>query len=56
MHKGGDAAVFTVGQATVIGWTNGTSFQNSVGSKRGDTSGTPTSGDLAAPFAPLKFP
>ena len=56
IRKGGDAAVFRVGQATATGWANGTSFQNSVGSKRGDNSGTPTAGDLAAPFAPLTFP
>ncbi len=56
IRKGGDAAVFRVGQATDAGWTNGTSFQNSVGSKRGDVSGTPTAGDLVLPFAPLKFP
>ena len=56
IRKGGDTAVFRVGQATDAGWTNGTAFQNSVGSKRGDVSGTPTAGDLALPFTPLKFP
>jgi prepilin-type N-terminal cleavage/methylation domain-containing protein len=53
VKKGGDAAVFRVGQATDTGWNNGTSFQNSIGSKRGDGSGTPTAGDLGTP---LKFP
>ena len=33
VKKGGDAAIYRVGQATVGGWTNGTVFQNSVGSK-----------------------
>ena len=57
VRKGGDASVFRVGQATVTGWNgNGTSFQNSVGSKRGDTVGTPSAGDLATPFTPLSFP
>jgi prepilin-type N-terminal cleavage/methylation domain-containing protein len=56
VRKGGDAAVFRVGQATVNGWNNGTSFQNAIGSKRGDAVGTPSAGDLAAPFAPLTFP
>jgi prepilin-type N-terminal cleavage/methylation domain-containing protein len=57
VRKGGDAAVFRVGQATVAGWAgNGTSFQNSVGSKRGDVVGTPSAGDLATPFTPLTFP
>jgi prepilin-type N-terminal cleavage/methylation domain-containing protein len=59
VRKGGDAAVFRVGQATTGGWgaTNpGTAFQNAVGSKRGDASGTPSVGDLALPFAPLTFP
>jgi prepilin-type N-terminal cleavage/methylation domain-containing protein len=57
VRKGGDAAVFRVGQATVTGWqNNGTAFQNSVGSKRGDAVGTPSIGDLATPFAPLTFP
>ncbi len=56
VRKGGDAAVFRVGQATVTGWNNGTSFQNAIGSKRGDAVGTPSAGDLATPFAPLTFP
>src|SRR5260370_11876000 len=56
VRKGGDAAVFRVGQAVVGGWANGTSFQNAVGSKRGDAVGTPTANDLALPFAPLQFP
>jgi type II secretory pathway pseudopilin PulG len=49
IRKGGDASVFRVGQATVAGWTNGTVFQSSVGSKTGDTSGTPTAGDPITP-------
>jgi prepilin-type N-terminal cleavage/methylation domain-containing protein len=49
IRKGGDASVFRVGQATSAGWTNGTVFQSSVGSKVGDGSGTPTAGDPAAP-------
>jgi prepilin-type N-terminal cleavage/methylation domain-containing protein len=49
IRKGGDAAVYRVGQATVGGWTNGTVFQTSVGSKVGDAIGTPTAGDPAAP-------
>ena len=36
IRKGGDASVFRVGQATDTGWTNGTVFQTSVGSKVGD--------------------
>ena len=38
IRKGGDASVFRVGQATDTGWTNGTVFQTSVGSKVGDPS------------------
>src|SRR4029077_3512804 len=45
IRKGGDAAVFRVGQATAGGWTTGGVFQNSVGYKVGDTIGTPTPGD-----------
>jgi prepilin-type N-terminal cleavage/methylation domain-containing protein len=60
VRKGGDAAVFRVGQATALGWgtgtIGGTAFQNGVGSKRGDASGAPSAGDLAAPFLPLTFP
>ena len=36
IRKGGDASVFRVGQADSGGWTNGTVFQTSVGSKVGD--------------------
>ena len=49
IKKGGDAAIYRVGQATVGGWANGTVFQNSVGYKVGNTIGTPTAGDPAAP-------
>jgi prepilin-type N-terminal cleavage/methylation domain-containing protein len=49
VKKGGDAAIYRVGQATVGGWTNGTVFQNSVGSKVGDGSGAPSNGDPTAP-------
>ena len=56
VRKGGDASVFRVGQATTTGWTNPTSFQNSVGFKPGDSVGTPTGGDLTTPFNPLQFP
>jgi len=59
VRKGGDAAVFRVGQATAGGWgagtIGGTAFQNGVGSKRGDASGTPSAGDLQLPFPPLTF-
>jgi len=50
IKKGGDAAIYRVGQATVAGWTGasaGTTFQNSVGYKVGDTIGTPTINDPA---------
>ncbi len=56
IRKGGDASVYRVGQATTTGWSDGTSFQNSVGYKPGDTIGTPSAGDPVAPFAPLTFP
>jgi prepilin-type N-terminal cleavage/methylation domain-containing protein len=52
VKKGGDAAVYRVGQATVGGWSGtnpGTSFQNAVGSKPGDVTGTPSAGDPATP-------
>ena len=35
IKKGGDAAIYRVGQATDTGWTSGTIFQNSVGYKVG---------------------
>jgi prepilin-type N-terminal cleavage/methylation domain-containing protein len=49
IKKGGDAAIYRVGQATAGGWTNGTVFQNSVGSKNTDTSGNPTPNDPTTP-------
>jgi prepilin-type N-terminal cleavage/methylation domain-containing protein len=49
IRKGGDASVFRVGQATDTGWTNGTTFQNTVGYKVGDTIGTPTGADPTLP-------
>jgi prepilin-type N-terminal cleavage/methylation domain-containing protein len=50
IKKGGDAAIYRVGQAQVAGWQgNGTVFQNSVGYKPTDSVGTPSSGDLTAP-------
>jgi hypothetical protein len=45
IKKGGDAAIYRVGQATDTGWTSPTVFQNSVGFKATDSVGTPTSGD-----------
>jgi prepilin-type N-terminal cleavage/methylation domain-containing protein len=45
VKKGGDAAIYRVGQATSGGWTNGTLFQNSVGFKPGDSVGTPNPND-----------
>ena len=57
IRKGGDAAVFRVGQAVDTGWTSATFFQNSVGSKPGDAVGTPSAGDPITPGAGvLKFP
>jgi prepilin-type N-terminal cleavage/methylation domain-containing protein len=47
IKKGGDAAIYRVGQATSGGWTNGTLFQNSVGYKVGDNIGSPTANDPA---------
>jgi prepilin-type N-terminal cleavage/methylation domain-containing protein len=49
IRKGGDASVYRVGQATDTGWTNGTTFQNAVGYKVGDTIGTPTANDPTLP-------
>jgi len=49
IKKGGDAAIYRVGQATDSGWTSGTVFQNSVGQKATDSTGTPTAGDPATP-------
>ena len=46
IKKGGDAAIYRVGQATDTGWpAGGTVFQNSVGFKATDTIGAPTAGD-----------
>jgi prepilin-type N-terminal cleavage/methylation domain-containing protein len=45
IKKGGDAAIYRVGQAIDAGWTSGTVFQNSVGYKPGDTIGAPTNTD-----------
>src|SRR4051812_35279350 len=57
IRKGGDASVFRVGQATDTGWTNVTTFQNSVGFKATDTVGTATPGDPTAPgVGVLQFP
>ena len=57
VQKGGNAAVYKDGQATVAGWTNGTIFQTNVGTKciqdgTCDPSGAPTAGD---PADVLKF-
>jgi len=50
IKKGGDAAIYRVGQAQVSGWQNNdTVFQNQVGYKPTDSVGTATSGDLAIP-------
>jgi len=49
IKKGGDAAIYRVGQATDTGWTSPTVFQNSVGQKATDSTGTPTAGDPATP-------
>ena len=45
IKKGGDAAIFRVGQATAGGWTTPTVFQNTVGYKVGDSIGTPSNAD-----------
>src|SRR4029077_2270627 len=48
IKKGGDAAIYRVGQATVGGWPAGnTTFQNAVGQKIGEATGTVTPGDPA---------
>jgi prepilin-type N-terminal cleavage/methylation domain-containing protein len=52
VKKGGDAAVYRVGQATAGGWSGtnpGTSFQNAVGSKVGDPTNAPSAGDPTTP-------
>jgi hypothetical protein len=57
IRKGGDASVFRVGQATDSGWTNPTTFQNSVGFKATDSVGTPTNGDPVTPgVGVLQYP
>jgi len=45
IKKGGDAAIFRVGQATAGVWTTPTVFQNTVGYKVGDSIGTPSNAD-----------
>jgi hypothetical protein len=49
IKKGGDAAIYRVGQAVDTGWANPTQFQNSVGQKPTDAVGTPSGGDPIAP-------
>jgi prepilin-type N-terminal cleavage/methylation domain-containing protein len=50
IKKGGDAAIYRVGQAEVAGWQgNQTVFQNQVGYKPTDSVGNVTTGDLAVP-------
>jgi prepilin-type N-terminal cleavage/methylation domain-containing protein len=57
IRKGGDASVFRVGQATDTGWTNPTTFQNSVGFKPTDSVGAPNPGDPTGPgVGVLQFP
>ena len=57
IKKGGDAAIYRVGQATTAGWTSATLFQNSVGFKATDTVGTVSPGDPVTPGAGvLQFP
>ena len=57
VKKGGDAAIYRVGQAQVGGWPNPVSFQNSVGARGQDAVGTPGTGDPTTPGAGvLQFP
>ncbi len=53
IKKGGDAAIYRVGQATHQGWpagpSQGTVFQNAVGFKATDPVGGPTAGDPGTP-------
>jgi prepilin-type N-terminal cleavage/methylation domain-containing protein len=57
VKKGGDAAIYRVGQAQAAGWTNGTLFQNSVGARGQDAVGTPGTGDPTTPgTGVLQFP
>jgi len=56
VQKGGNAAVFKEGQATLAGWGgagNEVTFQNQIGLKTGQAEGTVTAGD---PTGFLKFP
>jgi prepilin-type N-terminal cleavage/methylation domain-containing protein len=56
VKKGGDAAIYRVGQAQAAGWPNPTAFQNSVGARGEDTVGAPGNGDSTVPAAPLHWP
>lgn len=56
VKKGGDASVYLQGQALDTAWASPAAFQNSVGSKPGDATGTPSAGDPIAPLVPLQFP
>jgi prepilin-type N-terminal cleavage/methylation domain-containing protein len=49
IKKGGDAAIYRVGQATAAGWTSPTLFQNSVGARAQDAVGTPGGTDPSTP-------
>jgi prepilin-type N-terminal cleavage/methylation domain-containing protein len=59
VQKGGNAAVFKEGQATLAGWGgagNEVTFQNQVGLKTGNAEGTVTVGDPTIPHAPFAYP
>jgi len=49
IKKGGDAAIFRVGQAIQGGWTSATVFQNSVGARAQDAVGSPGGTDPTTP-------
>jgi len=49
IKKGGDAAIYRVGQAQAAGWANPTLFQNSVGARAQDAVGAPGTGDPTGP-------
>jgi prepilin-type N-terminal cleavage/methylation domain-containing protein len=49
IKKGGDAAIYRVGQAQVGGWPNPTAFQNAVGARAQDAVGAPGTGDPTTP-------
>ena len=49
IKKGGDAAIYRVGQAQAAGWANPTLFQNSVGARAQDAVGAPGTGDPTSP-------